>query len=438
MVSVDHHYATGGFKYPTTSTPFFSCKILSLLGNFDVFEGCSQLFRHAWSLYLCTSLHVCSFDMIIDWCFAFHRKYVFISRRSYSMAVSSDINMPYNAFQAVFLISFLLSCLSRVYSLVSISQIFHRYFIYFWLIKMGGHLSKMSRGDKPGPLITSLHAADKSEISPLQSGKDDDFVIVGREKTRTSLENTVVLVDLEPPPCGPAVPEGFLPYGNQLELVATEEIQPGLAAHAVAYIETWSGRVRCSYGTGAVIHGNIVVTVGHVLMSSSGPVTAVRVTVGRGPTSESRHGTRVAFNLNWCTTGAIANDVALIELNLPFDNVRPLNYGQSPVTDENGVDSIAYGFPNTGTSVPCGQLYKSTAPLKYNPALNIFEHWGDTDSGSSGGPLIDNSEKVIALHWGYHKQRSVNLAVAIDCNGNNFADLFRALDVPVPNSASHN
>ncbi|KAI1384100.1 trypsin-like cysteine/serine peptidase domain-containing protein [Hypoxylon trugodes] len=300
--------------------------------------------------------------------------------------------------------------------------------------------------NQPGPSTNDLMTLEPAAVTSLVTTKlamwpsEDEGAVSRRrmhmpemfiERRRLHFENTAFVVPLNLPPRGSPAPEAILQYGNRLQSVATEEIQPGMVAHAVAYIETWNGSERGYSGTGAVIYGNIVVTAGHVLLSESGQshVTAVRVTVGESVTSESRHGICIAFNGNWYATNSGVNDMAFIKLDCPFHTVQPLAYCQSPLISEGTIDTLAFGFPGkTDRSVSSGPLYKSKAPLTYNQNLKMFEHKGDTEKGSSGGPLIDASGQVIALHWGYC---GINLAVTIDRNGNDFVPFLRILGVPI-------
>ncbi|KAI0851537.1 hypothetical protein F5Y00DRAFT_230042 [Daldinia vernicosa] len=59
----------------------------------------------------------------------------------------------------------------------------------------------------------------------------------------------------------------------------------------------------------------------------------------------------------------------------------------------------------------------------------MIEHFGDTLPGNSGSPVINSSGNIVAVHfgWDFVHGRTVNLAVAIERNGNNITALRQAL-----------
>ncbi|KAI1384094.1 trypsin-like cysteine/serine peptidase domain-containing protein [Hypoxylon trugodes] len=230
---------------------------------------------------------------------------------------------------------------------------------------------------------------------------------------------------------------------NPLMLVDVQEIQPGKMPQAIVYIVVALDNGGFRYGSGTVIDNNIVVTAGHVLISSSGRAVSVDVIAGEGDTKELRRGKCAAIHGRWYSMQAIANDVGVIELNEPFKNVQPLTYIQSPIANDTGGIATVYGFPKDESRfLQNERLHKSRAPCKYNPTFKMIQHEGDSIGGVSGGPMIDKLDKVIAIHHGWNNDKEtrevVNLAVTIGHNGNDFAALRQVLGASsIPGSTSH-
>ncbi|KAI1384095.1 trypsin-like cysteine/serine peptidase domain-containing protein [Hypoxylon trugodes] len=240
-------------------------------------------------------------------------------------------------------------------------------------------------------------------------------------------KNTAIRFDLDSSLCGIPITEASLKK-NPLRVVDVEEIQPGKTPHG-AYVDlvliflsvltlstpvvriiAWLSNMECSSGTGTVIDNYTVVTAAHVLVSDSGHAVSVQVIAEEGRNIESRY----------------------CKLDKPFDTVQPIECQQCPITKENDAYTTIYGFPkDTSVFAPCGQLCMSESPFHYNPTSKMIEHEGDTEEGNSGGPLIDSSGKVFALHSGCVHDKTkdmVNLAVMIDRDGNNIAALLQVLN----------
>ncbi|KAI0552064.1 hypothetical protein F4679DRAFT_582127 [Xylaria curta] len=74
---------------------------------------------------------------------------------------------------------------------------------------------------------------------------------------------------------------------------------------------------------------------------------------------------------------------------------------------------------------PGDGLCVSKCPIQYSQSYpsGMLEHEGDTEKGTSGGPILNANRTVIALHRGWAHEAGggiVNQAVAIDCDSNDF------------------
>ncbi|KAI1116578.1 trypsin-like cysteine/serine peptidase domain-containing protein [Nemania sp. NC0429] len=211
---------------------------------------------------------------------------------------------------------------------------------------------------------------------------------------------------------------------NPRSVVTPEHITAGGHLRGVVrIIATWQGGFV--KGSGVLIDEFTVATVGHLLIDRDGHARNVVIRVSEGGGDESRNGTYAAVHYGWYSRRSNPNDLAFIRLSKPFETVKPIKYMQTPVTDKDSNASI-YGYPGDMPNNAKGnQLCVSKSPIRYSQSYptGMLEHKGDTEKGTSGGPILDASGTIIALHRGWDHEAGggrINQAVAIDRDGNDF------------------
>ncbi|KAI0434845.1 trypsin-like cysteine/serine peptidase domain-containing protein [Xylaria sp. FL1042] len=210
-------------------------------------------------------------------------------------------------------------------------------------------------------------------------------------------------------------------------VVPSEDIMPGYPLRGVVKIIADFGGGTVSSGSGVLINEWTVATVGHILINNDGHAKTVGILVGQAGSdhcTESRKGIYVAVHYKWFEKRSDLNDVAFIRLSKPFDTVDPIGYMQTPVI-ENQHNGRIYGFPyDMPGDAPGDRLCVSNCPIRYSQpcSTGILKHEGDTEKGTSGGPVLDANGTVIALHrgWTYEGLGKINQAVAIDRDSNDF------------------
>ncbi|GAW20542.1 hypothetical protein ANO14919_100500 [Xylariales sp. No.14919] len=224
---------------------------------------------------------------------------------------------------------------------------------------------------------------------------------------------------------------------NQRAVVPLEEIKIGSLLRGVVRI---SVRLQTGpvFGTGVLIDDLTVATVGHLLVDTYGNVQGVTIWAGQGDgdnTIEDRDGIYVAVHNRWYRERRNSNDLAFIRLSKPFGKANPIKYMQTPVT-HNGIDASIYGFPydlpekgNERGKRLC--VSESAVRYSLSDSVGMLEHEGDTEKGTSGGPVLNAEGVVIALHRGWDSKVGggrINQAVSIDRDGNDFSAFRMILD----------
>ncbi|PMD50822.1 trypsin-like serine protease [Hyaloscypha bicolor E] len=222
---------------------------------------------------------------------------------------------------------------------------------------------------------------------------------------------------------------------------------------------TFEGALFPTEATGwCLIENGIVATAGHcVYHKVHGRAIAIEAHISyHGADSELRktHEVRmaadVAVHRGWHGNFSRENDIALIRLSNPFDDVLPLKWKPCPIQGER-MQIVIAGYPG---DIPAGRpgqyMYESKGmidwDLQQDPTL-IYRL--DTSPGNSGSPVFhvgEDQELVVigvhvcteAIERPVNELRSdragpfiqVNKAIAIGHKGNNFDNLRQYLMSP--------
>ncbi|KAI1805306.1 hypothetical protein F4811DRAFT_551948 [Daldinia bambusicola] len=188
------------------------------------------------------------------------------------------------------------------------------------------------------------------------------------------------------------------------------------------------GRRRVLKSTGVAINHSYIMTVAHAIWDSEfGLASSIKVIrdVRVGPSQENmRYVDAGAVHYRWaknpgCTSESTRkNDFAVLHVSEPFHRgIQPMAYKEPPA---HPTDVSIYGFPRGEPRL----RYSLSRQVKYAPNISgLLGHKGDTNHGSSGGPVIEISSGIaFGLHQGFAKKTSttplINKAVLLQIHGN--------------------
>ncbi|KAF9741765.1 glutamyl endopeptidase [Paraphaeosphaeria minitans] len=176
-----------------------------------------------------------------------------------------------------------------------------------------------------------------------------------------------------------------------------------------------SGKEEWSIGTGWLISEDRVVTAGHCAFNSDpngGPLAEAKVYIGyRGRKALTAPGVEMRTVTSVVTTsefvgGQRQRDMAIMELNEPFNDVIPLSYQSTPAS---GIAKLGVvGFPGDilgDDKEPGGRMYEMFLDTPWDlgtAGYNMLEYKIDTFGGNSGSPVListnDGKYAAIGIH----------------------------------------
>ncbi|KAK3371141.1 hypothetical protein B0T24DRAFT_305660 [Lasiosphaeria ovina] len=228
-------------------------------------------------------------------------------------------------------------------------------------------------------------------------------------------------------------PEGKADDKISREAVSSHDVQPGGDSRAVVSVKVIfeSGDKAAEIlGTGFAIDLSTVAVAGHLVAPDDpnyGRALQVIVQAGEpGNGAETRRGEYVAVHSNWISNQSEEHDIAFIRLVNPFKDLKPIKCEalQKPVADNKNTDACVYGYTHCNeigvpSHINSSKLWKSRAPYTFSDDGFVL-HKGDTDRGTSGGPVILVDKGVaFAIHTGFSISDSVNFAVPFDFDNHN-------------------
>ncbi|EXM16543.1 Peptidase S1, PA clan, chymotrypsin-like fold [Fusarium oxysporum f. sp. vasinfectum] len=201
--------------------------------------------------------------------------------------------------------------------------------------------------------------------------------------------------------------------------VLSADIRPGGKYYSIVKLQIkfekqLSSDTRWAQGTGWLIADNLVVTAGHCAFDHTynfGKAAKIRAYIGYNgkgsigqPDVQFRQGRKMVTTKEWITSDINrANDVSLILLEKPFNNVVPINYNPTVTAFKDwNLGVVGYPADRTLNDEPGAQMYemfKATTCDLSKTSLNMLEYTISSGAGQSGSPvLIDGQNTSIGAH----------------------------------------
>ncbi|XDG07479.1 hypothetical protein ABKA04_007094 [Annulohypoxylon sp. FPYF3050] len=209
---------------------------------------------------------------------------------------------------------------------------------------------------------------------------------------------------------------------NRRRETHTPDIQDrGHYSEVIAKIRVSNNRYGFLHGTGTVIGDHHIITVGHNVWHPDFGL-AESITISRDARASSevdyRRVDAGVVHYHWATAFSQKNDFAVLHVSEPFpDEINRMAYRKTPSFED--VIKV-YGFsrdmPKDKNGKSLFHLCHSFSYVQYSVGEPLLYHDGDTEKGSSGGPMVDPSGVMIAVHRSGGETR--NKAIAINHHGN--------------------
>ncbi|KAI0894073.1 trypsin-like cysteine/serine peptidase domain-containing protein [Annulohypoxylon nitens] len=232
-----------------------------------------------------------------------------------------------------------------------------------------------------------------------------------------------VVVFQEPPPAH--LDES--PWGNDRQISEEHTIHDGGLNSGVVmvtavfkdHLDQWGW----TYGTGFIIDDHHVLTAGHNIWRNNTYRLARYIYIHRDCRSLSHdyHVDAGVVHFNWANGFSRENDQALLHVSTPFSKgIKRIEYRQTSTLNTDGkvvTSGYPYDFPENRKGMWPAHLSHTESRARYTVGDSFLRHWGHTENGNSGGPVVDSSSgEAIAVHTGVDCLSG--LATAINRNGN--------------------
>ncbi|KAI6088833.1 trypsin-like cysteine/serine peptidase domain-containing protein [Hypoxylon rubiginosum] len=191
-----------------------------------------------------------------------------------------------------------------------------------------------------------------------------------------------------------------------------------------------------SHGTGWLLDAVTVVTAGHCVLKRGKRLVSVDVVIGHGTKNPmSRPGTYAIAQWRWFRDYETANDLALIRI-ARADGEQGLKW--RPMPTKGGLKIFAIGYPSYAShklrlkNSKNSYMQKSEDEVQVKEAVvkEVLRHTASTWNGSSGCPILDGNDCVVAVHSGRRNLGDLryNAASVLDRAWNNVDSMKRILD----------
>ncbi|KAI1460234.1 trypsin-like cysteine/serine peptidase domain-containing protein [Annulohypoxylon moriforme] len=200
----------------------------------------------------------------------------------------------------------------------------------------------------------------------------------------------------------------------------------------VAEFKDHIGQRRRSSGSGTIIDNRHVVTVGHNVWNPEDGL-AVSITIVRDDRADQKnyHVDSGVVHFQWVKVSSVPHDFTILHVSEPFhDQIQHMKYETTPTSGgvvNVGIHGFPYDMPSNDQGHHLAHLCYSQSQVEYVPNdYSMVLHDGDTESGNSGGPVVDTSSNtVIAVHRG--SCGDSNEAIAINHHGNDIEMFMKVL-----------
>ncbi|KAI0387711.1 trypsin-like cysteine/serine peptidase domain-containing protein [Hypomontagnella monticulosa] len=232
---------------------------------------------------------------------------------------------------------------------------------------------------------------------------------------------------------------------NPIELNPATDVQNGGTYSGVVQVRSVFGKrmghSNIRRGSAVVIDREHIMTVAHNIWHERDGI-AKSIQILRDCRADpyevdSRLVDAGVVNYQWPISFSDEHDFAILHVSEPLHRgIQSMEYKQTPVAG--GIHDVKiYGFPfnmfDNHNGEYLGRLCHSQGQVEYHCIDGLLDHNGDTEKGSSGGPVVESSGSVVAIHKGTmrdsRRRPIINIAVLINRHGNDVEKFMQALAV---------